>query len=184
MHEPAVNTKITAPRVRLIGADGQQLGVTDLASALRAAQDAGLDLVEVAPTADPPVAKILDYGRLRYEASLRDRAARRAQQHATVKEIKLRPRIDSHDLDVKIGHIRRFLAHGHRVKVTLTFRGREHTHPELGYRVLAQVQQDVVDLGAAESTPTQEGRAVSMLLIPSRAKDSSAGLTSRPIADP
>ena len=166
----AVNSEIRAGHVRLINQEGRHIGVVDTATAIRLAEEEGLDLVAIAPEEDPPVAKILDYGKLRYEASVRARESRKSQSHVTTKESKLRPRIDAHDLGIKTAKIRKFLQQGHHVRVTLTFRGREQTHPEIGYRLLAQVQEGVADVGSADAPASIEGRTVSLLMVPGRGR--------------
>ena len=161
-----VNEAIRAPRVRLIGPEGEQVGVVATAAAARLALDAGLDLVEVAPQADPPVAKIMDFGKFRYEQSVRQREARRKQAQNVIKEIKLRPKIDSHDYQTKLGHVQRFLRGGDQVKVTVMFRGREQSRPEQGLRLLRQLSDDVADLGRVITEPRQYGRDMTMVLAP------------------
>jgi len=150
----------------LIDFEGNQVGVIDTSLALNLANEAGLDLVEVSPDSEPPVARILDYGKMRYEASIREKEARKNQGHIVTKEIKLRPRIDQHDLDIKVNQVRKFLGQGNRVRITLQFRGREQSHPEIGYKLLAQVQESLSDVSSAESAPLMDGRNVSILLLP------------------
>lgn len=162
---PRVNDAIRAPQVLLIGADGTAHGVVDRAVALRAASTAGLDLVEVAAGANPPVCKIMDWGHEKYEASLREREQRRASKHVT-KEIKLRPKIDDHDFGVKVGHVRRFLSAGHQVKVTIMMRGREISRPQLAVDMLNRVIVAVADCGKADGTPVVNGRDGVLVLRP------------------
>ncbi|GAA1931957.1 translation initiation factor IF-3 [Nocardioides lentus] len=138
--------------------------------ALRLAQEADLDLVEVAPTARPPVCKLMDYGKFKYENAQKAREARRNQTNVVIKEMKLRPKIDSHDYDTKKGHVVRFLTAGDKVKITIMFRGREQHRPELGFRLLQRLAEDVVDLGFVESAPKQDGRNMTMVLGPHRKK--------------
>lgn len=152
--------------MRVFGPDGQQLGIMETSEALSIAGDLGLDLFEVSADADPPVARILDYGKLRYEDSIREKRARKHQQHVVVKEVKLRPRIEAHDLAIKAAQARKFLERGFRVKVTVTFRGREQSHPELGVKALTQFQQTVGDVGVAERIPELEDRRIAVLLVP------------------
>jgi translation initiation factor IF-3 len=163
---PRVNEDITARLVRLVGADGQMLGVLKLDDALREAERAGLDLVEVSPTAEPPVCKILDYGRFKYEAQKKKNEARKKQKVIEVKEIKLRPAIDQHDYEVKMKSVRKFLEEGDKVKVTLRFRGREMAHQELGVKVLERVRDDLGDEVKIEQSPRLEGRQIVMVMAP------------------
>ncbi len=138
--------------------------------ALRLAAEADLDLVEVAPMARPPVAKLMDYGKYKYEAAMKAREARKNQINTVIKEIKLRPKIDAHDYGTKKGHVERFLKAGDKVKVTIMFRGREQSRPELGFRLLQKLAEDVAELGFVESTPKQDGRNMVMVIGPSRKK--------------
>ena len=138
--------------------------------ALSVAADADLDLVEVAPTAKPPVCKIMDYGKYKYESAQKARASRRNQQQTVIKEMKLRPKIDTHDYETKKGHIVRFLKAGDKVKVTIMFRGREQSRPELGRRLLDKLAEEIVDLGSVESAPKQDGRNMVMVVAPHRPK--------------
>ena len=137
--------------------------------ALRVAADADLDLVEVAPDAKPPVCKIMDYGKFKYETALKERESRKNQQQTVVKEQKLRPKIDDHDYQTKKGHVVRFLEAGSKVKVTIMFRGREQSRPELGYRLLRRLEEEVSELGFVEAAPKQDGRNMIMVLAPNRA---------------
>ncbi len=147
---------------------GEQVGIVSITEALRLAQEADLDLVEVAPTARPPVCKLMDYGKFKYETALKERESRKNQTHTIVKEIKLRPKIDPHDYGTKKGHVERFLKAGDKVKVTIMFRGREQSRPELGFRLLQKLADDVTELGFVESQPKQDGRNMIMVIGPHR----------------
>ena len=157
---------IDLPQVRLVGADGEMVGVVDIRTALDMATQAGLDLVEVSPNADPPVCKILDYGKFKYEAQKKANAARKKQKVIEVKEIKMRPAIDDHDYDTKMRSVGRFLEEGDKVKVTLRFRGRELAHQELGMKVLERVRADVGEAAKVEQFPRMEGRQMTMVMSP------------------
>jgi translation initiation factor IF-3 len=161
-----VNDQIRISPVRLIGADGEQVGIVSLDEARQRAEDAGLDLVEVAPEARPPVCKLMDYGKYRYEEQRKAREARKKQHTVSIKEVKYRPGIEDHDYEFKTRHVRRFLEDGDKVKVTMMFRGRQMSHPELGLEVLQRVAAAVEDLGKIESQPTREGRTMSMVIVP------------------
>ncbi|MEM6903090.1 MAG: translation initiation factor IF-3 [Pseudomonadota bacterium] len=163
---PRVNDLIDVPKVRLVDADGEMVGVVDIEEALRRADEAGLDLVEVAGQADPPVCKVLDYGKYRYEAQKRQNEARKKQKVIDVKEIKVRPNIDSHDYDVKMRNARRFIDDGDKVKVTLRFRGREMAHQDLGMNVLNRIREDLDEIAKVEQMPKMEGRQAIMVLAP------------------
>jgi len=152
--------------VRCIDPDGEQLGVLDTFDAIRKAEDFGLDLVEVQPNADPPVCKILDYGKFKYEAQKRANEARKKQKIVEVKEIKLRPNIDEHDYQVKMRNVQKFLNAGDKVKVTLRFRGREMAHQELGANVLTRVREETDEFAKVEAMPKMEGRQMIMVLAP------------------
>jgi translation initiation factor IF-3 len=154
--------------VRLVGAKGEQIGIVSINEALRLAQEADLDLVEVAATARPPVCKLMDYGKFKYETALKARESRKNQTQTIVKEIKLRPKIDPHDYGTKKGHVERFLKAGDKVKVTIMFRGREQSRPELGFRLLQKLADDVTELGFVESQPKQDGRNMIMVIGPHR----------------
>jgi translation initiation factor IF-3 len=158
------------PEVRLVGPNGEQVGIVRIEDALRLALEADLDLVEVAPMAKPPVCKLMDFGKFKYEAALKERESRRNQTHTVIKEMKLRPKIDQHDYETKKGHVVRFLKAGDKVKITIMFRGREQSRPELGLRLLAKLAEDVTDLGFVEATPKQDGRNMIMVLAPHRKK--------------
>jgi translation initiation factor IF-3 len=164
--EPRINDRIRVPEVRLVGEDGEQIGIVSITEALRRAQDSDLDLVEVAPNARPPVAKLMDYGKFKYESAQKAREARRNQQLTVIKEMKLRPKIDPHDYETKKGHVMRFLTAGDKVKVTIMFRGREQSRPELGFRLLQRLAEDVQDLGYVEAAPKQDGRNMIMVMAP------------------
>ncbi|GAA3689037.1 translation initiation factor 3 (bIF-3) [Yimella lutea] len=156
--------------MRLVGPNGEQVGIVRVEDALRLAAEADLDLVEVAAEAKPPVAKLMDYGKFKYEAALKAREARKNQVNTVIKEIKLRPKIDPHDYSTKLGHIERFLKAGDKVKVTIWLRGREQSRPELGFRLLQRVAEDIGELGFVESSPKQDGRNMIMVLGPTRKK--------------
>jgi translation initiation factor IF-3 len=164
--ETRINERIRVPQVRLIGEDGDQIGVVDTPQALRYAQERDLDLVEVAPEARPPVVRVLDYSKYKYEQEQKAKAARRHQKQVNVREIKLRPKIATNDYETKKNHVVRFLKGDDRVKVTIMFRGREQTHPERGERLLMRLAEDVADLGTIEQSPQQDGRNMTMLLAP------------------
>ena len=168
--ETRINERIRVPQVRLVGEDGNQIGVVDTQQALRYAQERDLDLVEVAPDARPPVCRVLDYSKYKYEQEQKAKAARRHQKQVNVREIKLRPKIATNDYETKKNHVVRFLKGDDRVKVTIMFRGREQTHPERGERLLMRLAEDVADLGTVEQSPQQDGRNMTMLLAPSKKK--------------
>jgi translation initiation factor IF-3 len=156
--------------VRLVGPAGEQVGIVSIQDALKLAQDADLDLVEVAPMARPPVAKLMDYGKFKYESALKARESRKNQAQTVVKEIKLRPKIDPHDYGTKKGHVERFLRQGDKVKVTIMFRGREQSRPELGFRLLQRLASDIAELGFVEAQPRQDGRNMIMVIGPHKKK--------------
>ena len=163
-----INERIRVPKVRLIGADGEQLGIVETPEALKQAQDADLDLVEVAPNSKPPVTRLLDYSKYKYEQEQKQKAARKHQQQVNVREIKLRPKIADHDYETKKGHVERFLRQHNKVKITIMFRGREQAHPERGRMLLQRLYEDLDGLAVIESEPLQEGRNMSMMLAPSK----------------
>jgi translation initiation factor IF-3 len=169
-----VNEQIRAREVRLVGPEGEQVGIVPLERALQLAADVDLDLVEVAPMARPPVCKLMDFGKFKYESALKAREARRNQQQTVIKEMKLRPKIDPHDYETKKGHVMRFLKAGDKVKVTIMFRGREQSRPELGYRLLRRLESEISDLGYVEAAPKQDGRNMIMVLAPHRATKAAA----------
>ena len=166
------------PEVRLVGAAGEQIGIVGIEDALRLAMEADLDLVEVAPEAKPPVCKIMDYGKFKYEAAVKAREARKNQVNTVIKEMKLRPKIDQHDYETKKGHIERFLSQGDKVKITIMFRGREQSRPELGYKLLQKLATDIGESAIIESSPLQEGRNMTMVLAPAR--KTSGGKAAKP----
>jgi translation initiation factor IF-3 len=161
--------------VRLVGPNGEQVGIVAIGDALRLAQEADLDLVEVAPDARPPVCKLMDYGKWKYENAQKAREARRNQSHTIIKEMKLRPKIDPHDYETKKGHVVRFLKAGDKVKITIMFRGREQSRPELGFRLLQRLAADVEELGYVESAPKQDGRNMIMVMAPHRKQQGQQG---------
>ncbi|WP_229827852.1 translation initiation factor IF-3 [Klenkia taihuensis] len=152
----------------MVGPEGEQVGIVSIGEALRLAQDSELDLVEVAPMARPPVVKLMDYGKFKYEAAQKEREARRNQSQTVIKEMRLRLKIDPHDYETKKGHVVRFLKGGDKVKITVMFRGREQSRPEMGYRLLQRLAGDVSDLGVVESNPKQDGRNMVMVIAPHR----------------
>jgi translation initiation factor IF-3 len=164
-----INDRIRVPEVRLIGADGNQIGIIKTSEALAYAQERDLDLVEVAPDARPPVCRVLDYSKYKYEQAQKQKAARRHQQQITVREIKFRPKIAQNDYDTKKGHVSRFLKHRDKVKITIMFRGREVTHPERGTALLDKLAGELSEIAVVEQSPVQDGRNMTMLLAPSKA---------------
>jgi translation initiation factor IF-3 len=164
-----INDRIRVPEVRLIGEDGKQIGIVKTPEALSYAQDRDLDLVEVAPEARPPVCRVLDYSKYKYEQAQKQKAARRHQQQITVREIKFRPKIAQNDYDTKKGHVARFLKNKDKVKITIMFRGREVTHPERGTALLDRLAGELSEIGVVEQSPVQDGRNMTMLLAPSKA---------------
>jgi translation initiation factor IF-3 len=172
--ETRINERIRVPQVRLVGEDGNQIGVVDTQQALRYAQERDLDLVEVAADARPPVVRVLDYSKYKYEQEQKAKAARKHQQQVNVREIKLRPKIADHDYETKKGHVVRFLRQQDKVKVTIMFRGREQAHPERGRMLLDRLFTDIEELATIEQEPEQEGRNMTMLLAPTRAAGQAA----------
>ncbi|MGY4720975.1 translation initiation factor IF-3 [Naumannella cuiyingiana] len=168
--EPRINDRIRVSEVRLVGPAGEQVGIVRIDDALRLARESDLDLVEVAPMARPPVAKLMDYGKFKYESAQKDRNSRRNQSNTVIKEMKLRPKIDSHDYETKKGHVVRFLKAGDKVKITIMFRGREQSRPELGFNLLKRLADDVEEFGFVESNPKQDGRNMLMVLGPHKKK--------------
>ena len=166
--EPRINDRIKVSEVRLVGPNGEQVGIVRVEDALRLAAENDLDLVEVAPMARPPVAKLMDYGKFKYEAAQKQLESRRNQQMTVIKEQKLRPKIDDHDYETKKGHVIRFLEAGSKVKVTIMFRGREQAHPERGRALLDRLFGDLGDLAVIEQAPQQEGRNMHMVLAPGK----------------
>ena len=169
-----INERIRVPEVRLIDENGEQIGIVPTADALERARERDLDLVEVAPQSNPPVCRILDYSKYKYEQEQKAKAARKHQQQVNVREIKLRPKIATHDYETKRGHVERFLRQQDKVKVTIMFRGREQAHPERGRALLQRLYDDIEDLATIEQEPEQEGRNMSMLLAPVRARGGDA----------
>jgi translation initiation factor IF-3 len=163
------NDRIRVPEVRLIDDEGNQVGVLKTADALAFAQERDLDLVEVAPEARPPVCRVLDYSKYKYEQAQKQKQARKHQQQITVREIKFRPKIAEHDYDTKKHHVERFLRHKDKVKVTIMFRGREVTHPERGTVILDRLAEELAEFGVVEQRPIQEGRNMTMMMAPSKA---------------
>lgn len=163
---PRANEDIRVPQVRLIGADGELIGVVTIQAALSAAEDSGMDLVEISPNADPPVCKLLDYGKFKYEAQKKANEARKRQKTIDVKEIKMRPNIDDHDYDVKMRAMTKFIGEGDKVKFTIRFRGRELAHPEIGRKLLDRIREDAEELAKIESMAKIEGRQMIMVMAP------------------
>jgi translation initiation factor IF-3 len=168
VQQDRINEQIRVPRVRLVGEDGEQIGIKDTKEALEYAYSKNLDLVEVAKEADPPVARVMDYGKWRYEQEQRAKQARKHQSTINIKEIKLRPKIGDHDYETKKGHVVRFLNQRAKVKVTIMFRGRENLHPERGRMLLDRLAEDVKELGLVEQQPTIDGRNMVMVLGPTK----------------
>ncbi|MGI8675344.1 MAG: translation initiation factor IF-3 [Nocardioidaceae bacterium] len=168
--ELRINDRIRVAEVRLVGPNGEQVGIVRIDDALRLATESELDLVEVAPTARPPVCKLMDYGKYKYETAQKARESRRNQTNTVIKEMKLRPKIDAHDYATKKGHVVRFLRQGDKVKITIMFRGREQHRPELGFRLLQRLAEDVDELGFVESAPRQDGRNMIMVIGPLKKK--------------
>jgi translation initiation factor IF-3 len=166
--ELRVNDRIRVPRVRVVDSDGRQVGIMPTPDALKMAEEQDLDLVEVAAQADPPVTRIMDYGKYKYEQAVKQREARKKQSHVVVKEMKMRPKIDRHDYDTKKGHVVRFLKQGAKVKVTIMFRGREMIHPEIGRQLLERLSDDVAEIAKVETSPKLDGRNMTMVLAPLR----------------
>ncbi len=166
MNGPRFNQFITSPKVRVIDENGENLGVMYTREAIEQAAEVGLDLVEISPNADPPVAKFLDIGKFKYEAQKKANAARKSQKTQEIKEIKMRPNIDDHDYDVKMRSIHKFIGEGDKVKVTLRFRGRELAHGQLGMKLLQRVQEDMAEEAKVEQYPRMEGRQMLMVLAP------------------
>ena len=163
-----MNDRIRCPEIRLIGAEGENLGVLSPIRALELAEQAGLDLVEISPTAEPPVCKIMDFGKFKYETQKREAEARKKQKIIEIKEVKFRPNTDTHDYEVKMRSVTKFLENGDKVKVTLRFRGREMAHQNLGRELLERVATDVEGLGKIENMPRLEGRQMAMMIGPAK----------------
>ena len=166
--EPRINDEIRVSQVRLIGPNGEQVGVIATSVALNLAKEANLDLVEVAPNAKPPVAKLIDYGKFKYEQQKKKAEAKKRQTVVQIKEIKVRPKTDDHDYETKLRHIRRFLEDGDRCKITVFFRGREIVHKDRGLNILERVVQDLADVAKVDQEPRAEGRTLQMLLVPKK----------------
>ncbi len=166
MNGPRFNQFIASPKVRVIDENGENLGVMYTREAIEQAADVGLDLVEISPNADPPVAKFLDIGKFKYEAQKKANAARKSQKTQEIKEIKMRPNIDDHDYDVKMRAMHKFIGEGDKVKVTLRFRGRELAHGQIGMKLLQRVQEDMAEEAKVEQYPRMEGRQMLMVLAP------------------
>lgn len=175
-----INERIRVPQVRVIGDEGEQLGVMDTRDAIRTAREKGLDLVEVAATADPPVCRIIDFGKFQYEAKKKANEAKKKQAVIVVKEVKFRPGTDDHDYDYRMKHAREWLKEGDKVKATIWFRGREMTHRELGSRILSKLEGDLQDIGEVEARPRMEGNQMFIIFGPKRHKG--APKTERPAA--
>ena len=169
-----VNRQIRISPVRVIAPDGEQIGILPIERAMEIAEEQGLDLVEVAPMARPPVCRIMDYGKFKYEEQRQAREARKKQHHVQLKEVKMRPGIEEHDFDFKIRHARRFLEEGNKVKLTMMFRGRQMAHPEFGRQVLDRVTAALQDISKVESQPMMEGRSMTMVLAPLKAAQPAA----------
>ncbi len=161
-----INREIRAPRVRVIDRDGNQLGVLTLLDALQRAEQVGLDLVEIAASADPPVCKIIDFGKYRYQQTKKEKESKKGQHQVKVKEVKIKPTTDEHDLQTKMRHAREFIQKGNKVKITCTYRGREMLHQEIGLRVVQRLCNDLADIATPESPPKMFGRALSVVLAP------------------
>ena len=182
--EARINERIRVPEVRLVGPGGEQVGIVRVEDALRLALEADLDLVEVAPNARPPVCKIMDYGKFKYEAAQKERESRKNQQQTVVKEQKLRPKIDTHDYETKKGNVVRFLEKGSKVKVTIMFRGREQSRPELGFRLLQRLADDITEYGYVETSAKQGGRNMTMVVAPHRGAKTRAKAQDSKVTDP
>jgi len=163
-----INQQIRISPVRVIDPEGEQIGILPVERALEIAMEQGLDLVEVAPMARPPVCRIMDYGKFKYEEQRKAREARKKQHHVQLKEVKMRPGIEEHDFEFKTRHARRFLEEGNKVKVTMMFRGRQMAHPELGREVLDRVVEELSDVAKLESSPMMEARSMTMVLAPAK----------------
>ncbi|MES2345013.1 MAG: translation initiation factor IF-3 [Chlamydiota bacterium] len=165
-----INREIRAPRVRVIDKDGGQMGIIPTSEALMRAEQVGLDLVEIAPTADPPVCKIIDYGKFRYQLTKKEKENKKAQHQVKVKEIKLKPNTDDHDLHTKTKHAREFVEKGYKVRVTCVFRGREMQHPEFGMKIVRGLCEELADVATPEAPPKMLGRSLSVVLAPGSKK--------------
>ncbi len=165
-----INREIRAAKVRVIDKDGGQVGVLMIGEAIARAEQAGLDLVEIAPGAEPPVCKIIDYGKFRYQMTKKEKESKKSQHQVKVKEVKVKPNTDEHDLQVKLRHARDFIGKGNKVRLTCVFRGREMQHPEFGMRVVQRMCEELADVGTAESPPKMMGRSLSVVLAPGAKK--------------
>lgn len=165
-----VNREIRAPKVRVIDQNGEQIGVMTIREAIQKAEESGIDLVEIVPEANPPVCKIIDYGKYRYDQTKREKESKKASHQIKVKEIKFKPNIDEHDLDTKLRHLRDFLSKGNKVKVSCVFRGREMVHTEIGERLVQKVVDDLQDVAAVEAPMKLFGRMLTVVLAPSLKK--------------
>ncbi|MFE7630101.1 translation initiation factor IF-3 [Kocuria sp. NPDC057446] len=170
MSDPRINDRIRVPEVRLVGPAGEQVGIVRVEDALRLARESDLDLVEVAPNAKPPVAKLMDFGKYKYEAAVKARESRKNQTNTVLKEVRFRLKIDTHDYETKVGHAKRFLGAGDKVKAMIQFRGREQQRPEMGVRLLERFANDVAEVGAVESSPRVDGRNMVMVVGPLKNK--------------
>ncbi|MGC9518314.1 MAG: translation initiation factor IF-3 [Desulfuromonadaceae bacterium] len=166
--ETNINREIRASEVRVVDPDGEQLGIMPIDQALEAAAESGLDLVEVSPQAKPPVCRIMDYGKFKYQQQKRAAEAKKKTARVEIKEVKLRPKTETHDFNVKVKNVRRFLDSGNKVKVTIMFRGREVTHPQFGRDLLQRVAEEVSDIGTVESFPSMRGRFMHMVMAPKK----------------
>lgn len=167
-----INREIRAPRVRVIDRDGNQLGVLTLMDAISRAEQVGLDLVEIAPSADPPVCKIIDFGKYRYQQTKKEKESKKSQHQVKVKEVKVKPSTDEHDLQTKLRHAREFIIKGNKVKITCVFRGREMAHPEFGERIVRKFCEDMADIAAPDSPAKMFGKALTVILAPGAKKKS------------
>ncbi|MBS0545953.1 MAG: translation initiation factor IF-3 [Proteobacteria bacterium] len=165
-----VNGEINAPEIRLVGEEGEQLGIVSVHAALSMAEEAGLDLVEIAPLAKPPVCKLMDFGKFKYQEQKKAHEARLKQKQVQVKEVKLRPGTDENDYQIKLRNLKRFLEEGDKCKVTLRFRGREMAHQEFGLRQLERIKADLEELGQVEQMPKMEGRQMIMVIAPKKSR--------------
>ena len=168
--EPRINDRIRVPEVRLVGPGGEQVGIVRVQDALRLARESDLDLVEVAPNAKPPVAKLMDFGKYKYEAAVKARESRKNQANTVLKEVRFRLKIDKHDYETKVGHAKRFLSAGDKVKAMIQFRGREQQRPEMGVRLLNRLAEDVAEVGAVETNPRVDGRNMVIVIGPLKNK--------------
>lgn len=182
--EHKVNEQIRVRQIRLIGGEGEQIGIIDTRDAMQMAREKGLDLVMVSPQAVPPVCRLLDYGRFRYEQQQNEKENRKRARGQEVKAIKFRVKIDDHDFKTKTGHVRRFLEEGHKVKVTIMFRGREQSRPELGFRLLQRLADDITEYGYVETSAKQDGRNMTMVVAPHRGAKTRAKAQDSKVTDP